>query len=522
MAAASESSGFDAWMQSHRLALLLLIISSVAMVAYAMVNDGFYQGEEGAHYINMKEFWEQPSKVLGNWAKTGWKILFVVPGLLGKKAVLVLSVLISMATAWVSFLYLRHQGSRFPLLAIVLLMTQTFWFGLSFRPICEPTAAFFLILACYLYRKNQLLWSALALSYALTIRQEMYIPGFFFGLFLLYNRQFLAAFALATFPLLYNVFGWISTGDPLYLFSNAFKAADFANKYMRPGFDHYLLMSPLVFGFIGILALAAFWGLVLSRKLKADAIILTPMLIYWLMECLYSMKAYPIGASTAGNLRYLLVISPLVAVAGARALDHLFDAPDRKWVWIIWVPVLALMARFCTYEHNFLEYASFRPHRYYLIVPALLFAISFLFRFRSKMSYFLSLGACCILSLIIAHQPLRLANRDENSTCKEIADWCKKFKYHETRSIYQSMPMFAYFYDRTPAQFPKGLQLITKESVERSPVGSIIIWDSHYAANYGPVNYTYFEERPEKFLPKLQTYSPDSTVAFIIYERINQ
>ena len=101
------------------------------------------------------------------------------------------SILISMATAWLSFLYLKNRGSRFPLLAIILLLTQTFWFGLSFRPICEPTAAFFLILACLWYRQNKLLWSALAFSYALTIRQEIFIPGFIFGLYLLYNRPLL-------------------------------------------------------------------------------------------------------------------------------------------------------------------------------------------------------------------------------------------------------------------------------------------------------------------------------------------
>lgn len=128
----------------------------------------------------------------------------------------------------------------------------------------------------------------------------------------------------------------------------------------------------------------------------------------------------------------------------------------------------------------------------------------------------------CILSLVISQTPLKLSNRDENSTCKEIADYCLRFNYHEKRTIYQSMPMFAYFIDRTPKDFPKGLHLITEENLLKSPVGSIIIWDSHYAANYGPVDYTWFEDRPDKFLAKIQTESPDKKVDFIIYERINQ
>lgn len=71
---------------------------------------------------------------------------------------------------------------------------------------------------------------------------------------------------MATFPILYNLLGWWASGDPFYLFSNAFKAADFANKYMRPGFDHYIQMSPLVFGWIGILSLSAYFIFLVSKK----------------------------------------------------------------------------------------------------------------------------------------------------------------------------------------------------------------------------------------------------------------
>ena len=69
--------------QNEKLLYLFLIIHFVSLYAFSFYSDGFYQGEEGAHYINMKMFWENPSVILGNWAKTGWKLLYIFPVLLG-------------------------------------------------------------------------------------------------------------------------------------------------------------------------------------------------------------------------------------------------------------------------------------------------------------------------------------------------------------------------------------------------------------------------------------------------------
>ncbi|MBK9271249.1 MAG: hypothetical protein IPM48_06600 [Saprospiraceae bacterium] len=509
-------------LNSNALAALILLAFGLAEAWYAMVNDGFYQGEEGAHYINMKEFWEDPAIILGNWAKTGWKIWFVLPALLGKKAVLALSILISVSTGWLVFLYAKTMNLRFPILVLFLLMCQTFWFSLSFRPICEPTAAFFLILAGLLHQRGRGFLAALAFSYSLTIRQELYIPGIIYGIYLLSQRKWKEGLLLGCFPLLYNLFGWWAKGDPFYLFTNAFKAADFANKYMRPGFDHYIQMAPLVFGWIAVLGCSSYLVWVLLRKIKPDWIILLPMVSYWLWECLSSMTSYPIGASTAGNLRYLLVISPLVAVTAGYAIDYAFDWKNRPAGWLTWGVILGLLIIYCTYPHNFLEYGRFKPHDWTLMIPGLLFFIFQWFHLKNQSWYAIIISSLCVASLAISQKPLKLANRDENSTCKEIADWCVKFGYHDSRTIYQSMPMFTYFIDRTPAQFPKGLHLITEKNLENAPVGSVVIWDSHYAANYGPVAYTWFESRPEKYVPKFQAVSPDQRVDFLIFEKIKQ
>lgn len=510
------------WTQSRWLVFGLLMIYAVFSWFYARYNDGFYQGEEGAHYINMKEFWEDPSKILGNWAKTGWKLIFVLPVLGGKNTVLIWAILISCFTAWLCIEYAKEKGHRVPLLAGIFLLGQTFWFSLSFRPLCEPTAALFVVLACLLYLRKNALLATLAFSYALTIRQELFIPGSIFGLVLLFQKDWKAILGLVAFPFINNLVGWWSTGDLFYLFNNAKKAADFANNYMRPGGEHYLLMSPLVFGFIPVLCILSYLFLAVFRKLKPDWILIVPLVSYLLWESLSSMKSIHFGASTAGNLRYLLVMSPIVAIISSELMDRMYEGISKYWIFIPWVTGLFLLGTYCTYDHNFLEYADFWPHQWKLILPALLF-VSIIPWMNAQMTYStVSIFVLSVFSIFVSAKSLRLENRDENTTCKVIVDWCKTYQYEKSRTIYQSLPMFAYFYDKTPKEFSKGLHLITKESLDNSPIGSIVIWDSHYAANFGKLDYKYFEERPDLFVPKIQTFSPDSNVVFLIYERINK
>ena len=57
--------------------------------------------------------------------------------------------------------------------------------------------------------------------------------------------------------------------------------------------------------------------------------------------------------------------------------------------------------------------------------------------------------------------------------------------------------------------------------LEKSKVGSIVIWDSHFAQKFSKVEKKYFDERPNKYLLLDQKLSPDRRVEFYIYERIN-
>jgi hypothetical protein len=57
-------------------------------------------------------------------------------------------------------------------------------------------------------------------------------------------------------------------------------------------------------------------------------------------------------------------------------------------------------------------------------------------------------------------------------------------------------------------------------SLNKAPVGSIIIWDSHYATKYGKVEISYFEKNFAKYKMLKQFRAEDNTFAAIVFEKI--
>ena len=79
---------------------LLIPILTIVYFSYSYFSNGFYQDDEVAHYINMRDFWTNPWIILSNWGKPGWKIFLELPSLLGYKWVLFFNSLITSLTTF--------------------------------------------------------------------------------------------------------------------------------------------------------------------------------------------------------------------------------------------------------------------------------------------------------------------------------------------------------------------------------------------------------------------------------------
>ena len=134
---------------------LLTGITAIAYIVFSFFSDGFYQHDEAAHFINMRTFWYNPEIILGNWAKPGYKLIYVVPSLAGPFAVLSLNAIFSALTAFFTYKIAEKLSFKMPLVAFVLMASQPLWIQLSFRNYSEVPTAFLLSVAVWFFYRNE-------------------------------------------------------------------------------------------------------------------------------------------------------------------------------------------------------------------------------------------------------------------------------------------------------------------------------------------------------------------------------
>ncbi|MFY8090108.1 MAG: hypothetical protein ACOVMI_02555 [Chitinophagaceae bacterium] len=515
-----KSKGFDLVINNTQ---ALLITLGVALVSYifSFFYTSFYQGEEGAQYMNALGFWKYPNSILGNWPKTGWKLIYAPVVLFGKQGVLIANCLFSAFTGFFAYkLYQKITGKQ-SALPIILLATQTLWFMLSFKFYSEIPTAFLLTVALYFYYSNKYILFALFASYVLLLRQEFVFIYPYFAFVLLKRKQWIAFFALGLFPVLYNVWGWQVTGDILYSLHESQKtAAEYKKSYPRQGFDHYPMMSAVIFSMVSVTLVVTYLAQAITKQLqKIEWALLIPALGFVFIHSLFNLQSYEILTSTGGNLRYLLVISPLIAVLATLALKEMPTIKNKYLLLIILIPFLGFVMGNMTFSHNWILMDKENVDRDRLpvlfciaVIGLLLFVQNILLRNRL-------VALLCILTVLVYIRPKELCC-DENFEQKKIVEYIQENKL-DNKPLIQNLALFNYFYDKNAWEFKNGnAGMYGDSSLNKAPVGSIIIWDSHYATKYGKVEISYFEKNFAKYKMLKQFRAEDNTFAAIVFEKI--
>lgn len=468
---------------SGNMLLIITLTLAVLYFLFSLRSEGFYQQDEAAHYLSMKRFWHNPNLALSNWEKPGFKLVYALPALLGSTFVKFVNCLFAAFSCFFAYRVAESYKVKIPLIAFILLATQPFWVLLSFRNYSELLSAFLIIFGLYWHRKAQFYVSALVISYVAFVRQEFYPFLALYGLYLLWQKQFVAAVLLAVFPLVHNTWGWAVSSDPLYLLNQILKAnKEIGDNYPRQGFEHYFLMSGTIYGGLALTCLIAYFAIKILQKKAAEWFLIVPTLLYFLMYCVFNIQSYPMGPSTAGNLRYLIIISPLIAVIGALAVSE-YKSTEGGWrILYGLLPFMFLFGIYMTYEHNNIvlveEIRDFKP-----LFGVILAMLLLLLPLNNKQHVFSFTGASLFMALILV-RPLPLS--EEDKTCQRLAKWFLKYEEEQKTlkkpigQIFVNHSMFYYFADRIPESFEKTAQGMNKGSVEKAQKGDILIWDSHY------------------------------------------
>ncbi|MFY8128467.1 MAG: hypothetical protein ACOVMM_08805 [Chitinophagaceae bacterium] len=503
----------------------LLITLGVALVSYvfSFFYTSFYQGEEGAQYMNALGFWKYPNSILGNWPKTGWKLIYAPIVLFGKQGVLIANCLFSAFTGFFAYKLYQKITGKSSALPIILLATQTLWFMLSFKFYSEIPTAFLLTIALYFYYSNKYILFAIFASYVLLLRQEFVFIYPYFAFVLLKRKQWIAFFALGLFPLLYNIWGWQVTGDMLYSLHESQKtAAEYKKAYPRQGFDHYPMMSGVIFSVVAVTLVVTYIAQAITKQLqKIEWALLVPTVGFVFIHSLFNLQAYEILTSTGGNLRYLLVISPLVAVLASLALNEISVTKNKYLLLIVLIPFLGFVMANMTYSHNWILMDKENVDRDRLPALFCLAVIGLLLFVQNTLLRNRLIALLCILTVLIYIRPKELCC-DENFEQKKIVEYFQENKL-DAKPIIQNLALFNYFYDKNSWEFKNGnTGMLGDSTLDKAPIGSIIIWDSHYATKYGKVEIGYFEKNLAKYKLLKQFRAEDNSFAAIVFEKIGR
>jgi hypothetical protein len=486
---------------------------------YSTKSKGFYQQDEANHYLSMLRFWYDPNAIMGNWAKPGYKILYVVTALGGQKLVILQNCLFAAFSCFFAWKTADKLGASNPWIAFLLLATQPLWIALSFRNYSEFPAAFMLVLGFYFFAQNRMWAAALLAGWICTIRQEFYPIAAVFGLYLLYRKFWVAAFITALMPVLQNLAGFYLYGDPLYLVNQILGTSDtLKDAYARQGFDHYFLTSAVVFGPIALTLFVLYLSQMFLKKEIQQPGILVATLVFFLLNCLFNWDAVHIGPATGGNLRYMCIISPLVAVCGALAMDQIRDMGSKVKLAYFIIPYLILVGIFLTYKHNFVKLTEESDN---LPLVGALFGSVLVFLPLSRTVQTLVVAVLCGFMALLNVKAIKLSAEDK--VCQQVADWYKQNEgTWKGKPFYNTHIMFYYFMGKVEKQFqPEPVAIADTATMEKAPVGSLILWDSHYGyrPNYKRgVPYEYFQQSG-KYEPIQVFEAEDQRFAYVLMQK---
>lgn len=533
-------------------ALWLTFVVFLIYVAYSFVSKGLYQHDEIGHYLSMRDFWSNPNVILGNSAKTGYKLIYVIPALLGNKFLVYFNAALAALTCFLTYKIALKLGSKFAWLAFFMIALQPFWIQLSFRNYADTFSGFVLATTLFFHYNKKYVFASLLLSFAGIVRQEFLLLIPIYGIWHAMNKRWVCFFLLGLFPLFNNVWGYFVYGEPLYLLTSSAKtAAKYADEWPRQGFDHYFKMSGVIWGAAQCFLLVVFFLQFLAKRAngfkqeefsrdypetkdKSNSILFisAPFVIYFLLHCIFNWESLKIGAATGGNLRYMTAVAPLVALLAAYANDQYKYVTKRTLIWVGSTIYLLIVVIFFSYHHNNVrlitevnqQTGEIPEHDYSSVLFSIATAVCLLMIPKQK-NLTVAFAVIAGLYALLTVRPFK--QTAEDVTMERVTNSLIAKKYMEqNRTIFVNHILFKYFYDKKAHDVYKNQRFIDSLTLEDVPKGSIIVWESHYGyrpkLNPNAVTPDYFVRRPAQYTLLQNQISSDNRFQVIVFEKTGQ
>ena len=505
--------------------VLLAICIGLVYYVISTFSVGFYTHDEVWQFMNMQSFWINWENILGLWSKPGWKIFYAVPALLGWNFVIVVNCAVTAAMAYTSGLVAKQYMIKDRVAVVLLCAFMPMLYQISYRNYSELLFGFFLILSIFLIKRENYIWGAIIASMLFPIRQEGSIYALCLGVLFIRDKRLLPFLALAISPVLWNLVGYMASGNPFYIIDLMTKGV---GKYMEAGFFHlwgvYLpICGPAIF----LLSIIGLFGFLVNKQgiiqyLKKYELLYLSFLPIFLFYCLMTDPSFT-WLSLMSNWKMMAPFAPILALFSGLGLRFIKIRKNKTYTVYTTVLIICLTAIsiiYLSYDHNYVffnkELRDFRIPIAVFLIGLFLLCINFT---KIKSRYIgIGVGFFSIIFTILIEKPIPLSSEDK--ALKEAANWFEESGFKQEEKIYVSHNVFHFFLNSNAKE--RSSKYITIRSVDQLNNllrGSKIIWESHYSERTSGVKIDFFQNNPN-FELIYQKLTDDNRFYLAIFSKI--
>lgn len=500
---------------------LVIPLLTVLYYSYRQVAVGFYQDDEVAQYINMLHFWQDPWAILGNGPKPGYKIFMVIPAFISYDAVLIANSLVAAVTVYMTYVLIKTYKVNYAIIGALLLASQPLYVNLSFRSYSEIFTALCIVCFLILYKKENFLLSALLLGYVYTIRQEIALLLVVFAVIFILRKQYLFAVMLFVFPLIYNLLGFIKTGDMFFVLTEMQSVAGL--NYKSQGLMHYFKVYIFIVGPVCLsLFLLGFFGFFNdTSKIKEYLKKYLEFYVIFVSIFIIQMLTMVSDGPNPGNWRYLLHISPVCAFFAAVGLNNLSLSRFKSTNYILTGLFAVLVFLFLSKATDGFVLLEQTEYIKIMFVAAFFILTMILWKeFRSGSLNNLGLSLVILAAVHLYFVDVKQLS-PENISVKETAEMLDGMPEAGGKLVLTNHT-FINFYSK---RFKENISLFKKldqKNLGEAPAGSIIIWESHYGYRPEFLNDVQLETLQDTAKYRLinQVISSDKRFGAFIFEKL--
>jgi len=467
-----------------RLALYIVAFGFVATLIGGWFSEGMHHFDDLAHFLMAKWAWQDPRYLVYDWARPGFTVLYVLPAQLGWHAARTTSALLSAITAWFAFRLARRAGIRAAALVPALLYAQPLFFELSLTTLTETAFAFFLVLSLDLATRARWTWSAALLSIAFVTRHEAIIL-----------LPLWIVFAMAERVPIWRLWPLPWAVIAVNLIAHAANLPLAAARWFDPsphawyGSGGWLTMTARSLQAWGpAIAALSFAGVpILWRNRPGRMIALSAVVLFALQSAIRALGLFESG----GYARFLVPISPLIAISAAAAFAELWDASNTRRRAAALV-ALAFLILWCAAElqarrpETPASLPELKTALLALRITTLIAVAAALLACLGRPTRAIPFRTLCVVLVLIAAltdiallRPLRPGPAEQIVT--QEFTWLRQAGLYD-RPIVSAHVLAEYLSDE-PVQAPNRPGLAGR--VALAAPGSILVWDAQFAPSPG-------------------------------------